>query len=190
LNPLQAMDTKDKSEGEMQAGMSEVGMKANKVAEKDWAGGWPTPEGNFGRQVIEMLLRIEDRCDKTANKVTHIEERMMRLVYKEFEVIRIISQYVVEAKPEISKEWVKNHIRNELARFVEAQELQGKLVDEAQKGRILKGAMMAAQEKTKDMHGKGQSRVMGTIKDLQATCQASFNIQAIHLKNDKATGSI
>ena len=127
--------------------------------------------------------------DKTANKVTHIEERMMRLVYKEFEVIRIISQYVVEAKPEISKEWVKNHIRNELARFVEAQVLQGKLVDEAQKGRIVKGAMMAAQAKNKDMSAKDKSRILMTCKDLQATCQASFHFEAIHLKDGEATES-
>ena len=66
--------------------------------------------------------QITKQCDKVSNNITHCEERLMKLVYKEFEVIRICGQYVSEADAKLNKDWVKNHVRSELRHFVEAQE--------------------------------------------------------------------
>ena len=209
MGPLQAMDTKDEPEAEMQdkqpaeeevadqavdqAGKSEAEMEgkdkvALPIAEDEWTGGWEAPSGNFGKQVIEMLMRIEDRCDKAASKTEIIEARMMRMVYKEYEVIRLISQSIVEANPEISKGWIKCNVRSELQYFVDAQERQGKKVNDAQ-GKIVKDAILTAQAQMFSMKQEDKLRITQTSKDLEANCKDWFGFEAIHLKSEKAAGS-
>jgi hypothetical protein len=183
---LQATDTKDQA-GKSEAASSCQDKVALPIAEEEWTGGWEKPSGNFGKQVIEMLMRIEDRCDKAANKTEIIEARMMRLVYKEYEVIRIISQSIVESKPELNKDWIKCHVSSELKHFDDAQERQGKKVDDSQKGKIVKDAMSTAQETMYGMPLKDQLRILQTCKDLEANCKDWFGFEAIHLKGSKAT---
>jgi hypothetical protein len=211
LGPLQATDIKGENKSKDQAGTSETEMKGkdkiedqagkseaemkgeDKVedkAEDEWTeGGWVAPSGNFGKQVIEMLMRIEDRCDKAARKTEIIEARMMRLVYKEYEVIRLISQGIVEANPEISKDWIKCRVRSELQHFVDAQERQGKKVDDVQKGKIVKDAISMAQDSMFAMNVKDQQRIVQTCSDMKENCKAWFFFEASNLKSVKATRS-
>ena len=151
-----------------------------KEAEGEWDDFFRAPSGNFGNQVIKMLLRIEDRADKVSNKITHIEERLMRLVYRQYEVIRICSQIIVEADPEKGKEWCKNHILTELQCFVEAQERQSKTVDDERKAVVVKAAMEAALVMiTGEEDEAVKKNVQETIKDLKANGQKwlGFEVQ-------------
>ncbi len=61
-------------------------------------------------KVVEMMMRIEDRCGKVSNKVEQIELRLMRLAYRAHEVIRTFSQVIGEVKPDLKKEWIKGRI--------------------------------------------------------------------------------
>ena len=63
----------------------------------DVGGLWTVPAGNLGEKLLNILMRIEDRCDKVSNELTHVQEQTMRLVYREHEVIRICSQHIIEA---------------------------------------------------------------------------------------------
>ncbi len=114
--------------------------------------------GNFAVKVVKMLMRIEDRCDKVSNKITHIEERLMRLVYREHEVIRICLQAIGEANPEVNKEWIKGAIETELECFEGAQERQKKRGHPGEEGFYCEGCHQGCYG---ELQGRGGRSVEG-----------------------------
>ncbi len=73
--------------------------------------------------------------------------------------------------------------------FVDAQERQGKKVNDAQKGKIVKDAILTAQAQMFSMKQEDKLRITQTSKDLEANCKAWFGFEAIHLKGSEATAS-
>jgi phenylpyruvate tautomerase PptA (4-oxalocrotonate tautomerase family) len=129
----------------------------------------------LGTKVIKMLMRIEDRADKVSNKITHVEERLMRLVYRKHEVCRIISQSIEAANPELKKDWIAGAILQDLELYEEAQFRQGKAVTIEAKAEIISEAMVTAYfAKVSD---KKKACIKVTLKDIEDMSEVWFGIQ-------------